>query len=441
MKLRNRVLVIGEACVDVALPEGDGTTQLRLGGVLHACRGLWALGIEYELAFIAPEYLVGQVEQFGRAHGAASVHHLGTVIGCPNVILIGHLQEAHSQHYEMLLRNDFSSQIKSEIVEKLKRANFEDILLFPGQFHLPPVLEICGSCDADLHVDWGNSVDTPEILRELERSCHTFIISTSSSYFLETCKKSPIQLARNVIPNLAQMLLFKENRGGARLFRADDASISVGAQVRPIRHSVGVGDCFDAAFVGLRRDVGVEAALAYASWVAAEYGSTFDINEFQREVARASKIDPARISNIRGVVLPWEDRSDINIYIAAPDFDYLDQTQIDLVARALEYHNFSPRLPVREHGQTTAETTSSGRKTICDQDLELLDTCDGLVAVYTMDDPGTLVEIGLAAASQKPVIVYDPGRKAKNLILTELPNAIVHTIDEVLVELFSIFSK
>lgn len=42
------------------------------------------------------------------------------------------------------------------------------------------------------------------------------------------------------------------------------------------------------------------------------------------------------------------------------------------------------------------------------KDMELLKDCQILIAVLLFNDPGTLIEIGVAAERKLPTFVYDP---------------------------------
>jgi nucleoside 2-deoxyribosyltransferase len=52
------------------------------------------------------------------------------------------------------------------------------------------------------------------------------------------------------------------------------------------------------------------------------------------------------------------------------------------------------------------------------------------------NDPGTLIEIGVAAAKGMPTIVFDPLNEATNCMLTELPTLVTNDLDEVITEIF-----
>lgn len=67
--------------------------------------------------------------------------------------------------------------------------------------------------------------------------------------------------------------------------------------------------------------------------------------------------------------------------------------------------------------------------------------CQVLVAVMLYDDPGTLIEIGIAVERGIPVIVYDPGSRADNLMLTQLPFLVSSDLDQVISVVFDCASR
>lgn len=142
-----------------------------------------------------------------------------------------------------------------------------------------------------------------------------------------------------------------------------------------------------------------------------------------------------------GVLLPWDVRKDINIYIAAPDFDFVDTKPIDFICQALEYHNFTPRRPIKENGQMSKEAGKAERQKLFQSDMVLIDSCQMMLAVLLYNDPGTLIEIGVAAERGMPVLVYDPYSIAENCMLTEIPNVVSADADLIISELFKYASK
>ena len=64
MPKSDSVLVVGELVVDYTLARHGATCKLRLGGVAHAARGLWAAGLEYSVAAFCPRYLMEEAERY-----------------------------------------------------------------------------------------------------------------------------------------------------------------------------------------------------------------------------------------------------------------------------------------------------------------------------------------------------------------------------------------
>jgi hypothetical protein len=155
--------------------------------------------------------------------------------------------------------------------------------------------------------------------------------------------------------------------------------------------------------------------LSYASAIAAEYASTTVPEIFRDMTQQWLAIPEDEIVGLAGTSLPWEIRPSLHVYIAAPDFAHVDRRPIEDAVASLKYHNFVPRLPVREHGQMGLNATVQRRQSLCEADLRLLDECKLMLAVLLYDDPGTLIEIGIAVERGIPVIVFDPYGRAETL--------------------------
>jgi nucleoside 2-deoxyribosyltransferase len=413
---------------------------MRLGGIAHAARALWALEAPYTAGFVCPSYLEAHSRNFFTAHAAEDSVQVGTVVGAPNVILVAHAEEATQQGYELLLREEHEVCLHDHAIERLLAdQELTAVLVFPDASYFGALAPHLSSAGPRLYLD--GDLD-PARLAEwaLEGSVDTAILSTSSGTFKNTYGGSVESLREAALAGPVEALLFKENRGGSRLFIEGDV-ISVPAHVRPVVHSVGVGDCFDAAFCVLRHSYDDPTAAAYASAIAADYASTFNPETFKASVRATLTIPPDQIVELAGVIVPWERRKEHQIYVAAPDFDWVDQGPIDQLAAALDYHGFVARLPVRENGQLPEAATSEQRERVVTADLRVLDQCSLLIAVLLYDDPGTLVEVGLALERGLPVIIYDPHRRASNPMLTQLAASVVTTLDETVASVFEVVGK
>jgi len=444
MNQSKKIILIGEVCVDVTLTQAEQENKMRLGGVIHAARSLWAIDTVYDLLYIAPDYLSQKIELYARQHGAESVSQVGSIKGAPNVLLISEPKEVGNQGYELLLRDEYQFILKENALTKsLLKVNASDIIIFSGSFDLGKILAACNSTSAKIHIDAAIGLKSLEHFKILNKKIDTVILSTSSDFFLSGCHKSTNKLRDSLLGVVCENLLFKENRGGARFFQESepDRPILVEAQIRPIVHSVGVGDCFNSIFIELRNKFTNKVALTYASWIAAEYASTTYPDDFKRECNRILQITDDEIVEIPGISLPWDVRQDYQIYIAAPDFDFMDTTLIKYVADSLSYHNFNPRLPVRENGQMEPDASSYRRRELFNADMVLLNKCQLVLAVLISNDPGTLVEIGLAAGLKIPVIIYDPYNIVHNPMLTEVPKLVSSNLDHILVEIFQLAAK
>jgi nucleoside 2-deoxyribosyltransferase len=166
--------------------------------------------------------------------------------------------------------------------------------------------------------------------------------------------------------------------------------------------------------------------------VAADYAATTDPDTFRASASASIALSSQDVLQAPGVTLPWESRASVNVYLAAPDFDFTDRQPINAVAEALRYHNFVPRLPVRENGQMGLNATPARKAKLLAADLALLDECQIVVAVLTYNDPGTLIEIGIACERKMPVIVYDLSCHTENLVLTGLPTLVTDDIERVI---------
>jgi nucleoside 2-deoxyribosyltransferase/sugar/nucleoside kinase (ribokinase family) len=436
--------IIGEVCIDVPLNNGiSKKDKLRLGGVVHSCRACWALNIPFSLFYISPEYLTELVEDYLTHHDVSNLVNIGYTKNSPAVMLINDVQESGTQGYSYLLNEELIIKLDSEKISfPEKYSAITDFLIFPRDYDLKEILDFCKKTNARVHIDIANFENDLTILNHLNRQIQTVFSSTSSQYFLNNCNKNTKYLKENLDKSIGfNELIIKENRGGSVIYFGNKTK-RIDAQLGKTVHSVGVGDVYAATYIYHRFQNSQDPVIAgtYASWIASEYAKTTFMDNFKTSVQNIELIPPKEISEIDGVCLPWDKRNEINIYIAAPDFDYVDTSQIELAVNCLEYHNFTVKRPIKENGQVSKETNRIDRQIIFTNDLKLIYACQLIFAIPTYADPGTLVEIGYAKGLGKPVVVFNPNN-IDNLFFNELPNLVTNDIEEAITQVFILLGR
>lgn len=422
-----RVGVVGEVFLDV--PQSvAGAPGSRLGGVLHACRALSALGATFSCAPILPEYLMGAARDECSALGGECTA-LGVISGSPNVAVYRDAVESGNQGVLMpVLPGSHECALTAEALDYLP-SGLTDALIIPGYYPLQAVTHRLADAGIRLHIDIAYDTTLAELLDG--PAIETIFLSTSSDLFLSRWSASPPR-AWAELASIAKSVVLKESRGGSRAF-SHGPTVGAPAFVGLAKHSIGVGDCFDATFVHLAARQ-TSDRLELSSAVAAAYADTWDQPRFAETAV--SILEGGRPADHVSISLPWEARPGHSIYMAAPDFPGVNTTPLDGLVEALEYHNFHCRLPIRENGVADTAVSRAELDRFCEADLRLLDECKLLVAVMLFDDPGTLIEIGMAAERGLPVIVYDPYDRARNVMLRCVPKLLSSDLSAVVTAVF-----
>lgn len=429
------VLVLGEVIVDFTLGGPGAESKLRFGGIVHAARGLWALGIPYSVAAVCPPYLLDSARRYLSEFSCTNFHVLGEVRGAPNVIIIRDATEVGDQGYEDLLRDEKAVEL-SDASREL--ANYRDVLIFPGKYDLSEAAAMLPA-DARLHLDIAYDVDSLDSLRRLKRSIGAILISTSSDLFRQLSDR-PLSEFGSLFDDLAPTsVVLKENRGGARVFH-DGRVEPVPALLGKTVNSVGVGDVFSAAFVGLQERGIVEAAWR-AGRASSAYAQTTEPDLLWKYAQRSLRLSLDQMQALGGTTLAWERRQEHSIYLAAPDFSYGERTVLDSVIASLGYHNFRVRRPVLENGELLQDAGTDELAAMFLKDRNLISECSLVVAVPLDRDPGTLVEVGLASQLGLPIVVYDPRRECHNAMVVGSAACYSDDWDECLNAVFSALSQ
>lgn len=406
-------LLVGEVFLDFTVTAPGEENKLRLGGIAHAARGFWALGIPFVAAAVVPHYLEPVTRKYFAEYGCVEFYALAHVIGAPNVIVIVDPTEVADQGYDALLRDE-KHVVFSDV--NLVDLDCSDVLVFPGTYDLKHVSGLLPSA-ARLHLDVAYDVADVSVLTSLPTPIASILISTSSPLFAKVATNGLDDLKSAFASVRFDALVLKENRGGSRVVvRGSDYVEFLPAQLGDTVNSVGVGDVFAAAYLSHLGKGAVEAAWR-ATYAAAAYSQTTFPDLFRKYVQRDLQMSLEELRDLAGVSLPWEDRLKFPIYLAAPDFSYGDRRAVDRALAALSYHNFAVRRPVVENGELPPGCDQATLMATYQSDCELLYECAMVFAVPTGRDPGTLVEIGIALEAGKRVIVYDPARENTNTMV------------------------
>lgn len=437
MSADRSLLLVGEVYIDFTLPSANSQSKLRLGGIIHAARGLWAIDAKFAVAAVCPAYLVDQARTYLESMGCAEFIWLAEVSGAPNLMAIGDPTELADQAYQDILRDEKSVKYR-DVSSQL--GNFATCLIFPGRFDLTYLGHLLGG-NVRISFDIAYDVTDLQALSPFRGRLAAIITSTSSELFLEKASDDLSALTLELSELSPSAVLLKENRGGSRVIdissgQTDEVPALLGDTV----NSVGVGDVYSAVFVSL---LGTD--VFGAAWKAARaatcYAQTTYPDDFKRDVQRSLAVSVVQMRELGGTVLPWHVRPTFKIYFAAPDFTYIERTHLDKALDALGYHNFCVRRPVQENGELKPQSQMHEMRAAYLGDLRLLNECEVVFALPQGRDPGTLVEIGLALAAGKPVITYDPLNENANTMVIAGSTVYSNSLDACLNGLFEAMSS
>ncbi|NWA81242.1 nucleoside 2-deoxyribosyltransferase [Pseudomonas sp. D2002] len=408
-----RVLVVGELVVDYTLGQHGSMCKLRLGGVAHAARGLWAAGVEYSVAVFCPQYLVDEATDYLAQLECYEFIWLGDVVGAPNVIVIGDVTEVAHQGYEDLMRETKRLKLRDPLPSL---EAYQKVVVFPGKFSIEALAQAF-SKDARFSFDVAYDLEDLSSLEAFRGRLQAIIISTSSSLFMNLGHEDLDGMLAAVRTLSPEVFLLKENRGGSRLFDLRKGTVlQIPATLGRTINSVGVGDVYSSVMVAHSQKGWLEAAWRGCQAATIYSQSTFP-DDIKREVQRGFRLPLSTLQGLGGTSLPWHDRQKYSIYLAGPDFSYVDKRELDRAVDSLTYHNFRVRRPIVENGELERPATESGLRRAYFLDCQLLRDCDVVFAIPLDRDPGTLVEIGMAIEMGKKIVTYDPRRENENTMV------------------------
>ena len=438
-----KVLIIGEVFVDHHLDIKDGDVPVsRLGGIFHAARACAALNVDYALAYYAPRYLEKSVNDFGKGElNAKDLCLLGVIDNSPNVMLITNSDESGDQLYDNILCRQAVFFNKESVSDVINRFSPTDIVIFPGRYGNSDILSEINCFKINLHIDM--NYDSKDIYDITDFHAKTIILSTSTIIFKHFFEKNSYSDLVDFFKNKnVSTLLIKENRGGSWIydFCKDRSYEAPAIFMNRIVHSVGVGDVYDISYLfGMNDSETIMNRMKFASWVSVLYAKTLDYNSFQNNIKPI--LSRSYFLQLDGIRISWFERKKYPIYIAAPDFNYIDTEIIDILEQSLRYHNFLPVRPIKENGQVSETTTAAEEDVIFLKDIKLLDDCKIMIAVLLYNDQGTLTEIGKYHEAGKPIVLFDPYKKLNNMFLKHIVTCYCNTNSQVIDKVFEIIRR
>ena len=435
---KKNFLIIGEVFTDTHLNLTDTEkTILRIGGIFHSARAFSALNADFSIAYYAPSYLEEDINNVtSKLNGKC--YKLGTINKCPNVMIITESKEIGDQGYYNVLNAQAKYEDSNDILDIVKLVNPTDILINPGRYNTSFILNKLQNLNIKIHIDM--HYDSDSLLNQYSGEIETIILSTSSDLFKKNCKGTQNGVIEYFKNYNIKNILIKENRGGSYCYNVKSGSITEAySYPTKIIHSVGVGDVYNSVFI-LNKYNDLNNNMTLASLIASQYASTMDFDMFKTRVSDILE-NYKKYSQLKGIRLSWEDRKNTYIYMAAPDFPYVNTDKFNKLSECLKYHNFNLRFPIRENGLSDEKTTQVQKAKIFSKDMELLQMCDLLIATLLYNDPGTLVELGAFGQMKKRTILFDPYKCCKNLFAEQFSTYYCQTIEEVVEKTFELLKK
>jgi len=432
---KQTVLIVGEVFVDTHLDIIENNSPvLRLGGIFHSARALSAVYVNYALAYYAPDYLDDDINYWSCFLKTKGCYKLGSINKAPNVMLVNESKEAGHQGYCNILKDQAEYIELNSINTIIQAVCPTDILIFPGRYNCGRILNDIQDYKGKIHIDF--HYDYENIVCSLKRKIDTIILSTSSKFFKEDCEGKKEKILDFFKSYPINAFLIKENRGGSYcLSLKENKEYEAPAYYVPTMHSVGVGDVYNSIFISIFSKLDIASTMLLASLCAAKYAETMSYEKFSANVKNILT-NFEELKDLKGIRLPWQNRKNIDIYLAAPDFPDVNTQLLGDLYDCLLYHNFNPHLPIKENGLSSCVLSQEEELELYQKDVLLLDKCKLLIAVLLYNDPGTLVELGMFRAAKKPTIIFDPYNLCQNMFVKHTPNYLCKTISDVIEKVY-----
>ena len=224
--------------------------------------------------------------------------------------------------------------------------------------------------------------------------------------------KSGLEAAQEVLAReKAEVVVVKRGMNGALVVDHNGEQSTVAAYTTKRVFTVGSGDIFAAAFAlawGIEGN-SPDAAADYASRAAAKYVETSVLPMQSPSDAAAENRGPAEVNRQRVQ----------RVYLAGPFRDIGQRAMVNDARQILRDLGMTVFSPVHDIGHGPAHR-------VVKQDLNALQKADVVVAILNGNSPGTVFEVGYAAALGKPVFCIAQNVSENDIKLPRGTNCTIH---------------
>lgn len=200
----------------------------------------------------------------------------------------------------------------------------------------------------------------------------------------------------------AKVVVVKCGKVGSFVYSEDEEGWVAPRKTKSV-FSIGSGDAFVAAFSYFWLVKGMNPLLAAekSSIAAAFYVENRTMN------------NPEGLDEFKCKAPPISQKQErIKIYLAGPFFTLSELWMVNEAKRYLEAFELDVFSPYHDVGIGSADE-------VVQKDIDAIDECDAMYAIFDGTDPGTLFEIGYARSLNKPVIILAENPKEEELKMYE----------------------
>ena len=271
------------------------------------------------------------------------------------------------------------------------------------------MMECAATVEADICVYDPQSPTRPSGFRESGSNAMRLAFIANTHEIARLTHKSGPEAAQEVLAReKAEVVVVKRGTGGALVVDYHGNQWAVPAYATKRVFTIGSGDVFAAAFALAWGVQGKppDAAADYASRAVATYVETSVLPMQSPSEAETQAREPATVNKQR-------------VYLAGPFRDIGQRATVNEARRILRDLGMSVFSPVHDIGHGPAHL-------VVKKDLDALQEADVVVAILNGNSPGTVFEVGYAAALGKPVFCIAQNVPKNDLKLPEGTNCTIH---------------